>query len=405
MRQREHVVVRDVELVVQDIQVARARPVLDLADAAQAVLDGVQISQQLLRRDTRAQQHHGVDERVLVLVVGRFAFIEAGNVDDLRIGKAAQLGDGLVEHGDLALKLLAGLCHQRHIAAQAQERVRAHVGQRLHGFRHVVRTHNARAQLARHKRLGGAHVVALDRVVDAVGEAQIAFAGNGNHDRVAQARKLLEVAYELESLRSRFAEARARVDADALRRHAGGLEHGRLVAQVIAHLGDHIVVLRVLLHGARLALHVHDHHAAIAFGGNLHHGRIAEARHVVDDGGAGFHARLRHSGMTGVHAHADALLGKGAHHGKHAGRLLLDAHLGRPRARGLAAHVDHMRALIEHLLRPGQRRLGRVVRAAVAEAVGRDVEDAHDHRFTRIELERAAFPHHAECLSFKRRRA
>ena len=119
MRQREHIVARDVELVVQDIQVARARPVLDLVHAAQAVLDGVQVSQQLLRRDTRAQQHHGIDERVLVLVVGRFALVEAGDVDDLRIRKAAQLGDGLVEHGDLALKLLAGLRHQRHVAAQA----------------------------------------------------------------------------------------------------------------------------------------------------------------------------------------------------------------------------------------------------------------------------------------------
>ena len=120
-------------------------------------------------------------------------------------------------------------------------------------------------------------MVALDRVVDAVGEAQIAFAGNGNHDRVAQARKLLEVAHELEGLRRRLAEARARIDADALGRHAGGLEHGRLIAQVVAHLGDHVVVLRVPLHGSRLALHVHDHHAAIAFRSNLHHGRVAEA--------------------------------------------------------------------------------------------------------------------------------
>ena len=43
----------------------------------------MQVSQQLLRRDARAQQHHGVDERVLVLVVRRRAFVEAGNIDDL----------------------------------------------------------------------------------------------------------------------------------------------------------------------------------------------------------------------------------------------------------------------------------------------------------------------------------
>ena len=248
-------------------------------------------------------------------------------------------------------------------------------------------------------------MIALDRVVDAIGEAQIAFAGHGHHDRIAQSRKLLEVAHELKGLRRRLAEAWARIDADALGRHAGGLEHGRLIAKIVAHLGYHVVVLRILLHGARLALHVHDHHTAIALRGDLHHSRIAEARDIVDDGGTGFHARLRHGGVTGVDAHANALLGKGTHHGKHASRLLLDAHLGRPGARGLTAHVDHVRSLVEHLLRPGQRRLGRVVRAAVAEAVGRDVEDAHDHRLARIELERAAFPYHAECLSFKRRRA
>ena len=121
MRQGELVGIRNGELVIEDVEIARARPVGDPAHAAQTVLDGVQVAQKLLRRDAGAQQHHSVHEDVLVEIVGGLAFIEARYVDDLGIGQRAQLGDGLVEHGDLAFALLARLGHERHVAAQAQK--------------------------------------------------------------------------------------------------------------------------------------------------------------------------------------------------------------------------------------------------------------------------------------------
>ena len=312
MRKREHLELGNVALVIQDVQVAGARAVLLLAHAAQAVLDDVQAAQKLLRRQAGAQDAHGVHERVLVFLVSRFALVEAGDVGDLRVGQHAHVGNGLVQHGLLALQLFAGVGHQGKVAAQRNERVGAQVFlQRFGGKRHVVRADHGSAQLAGHKRLCGGSAVALLRVVDLIGLADVALARNRHHGGIAQMYQLVEVAHQGDGLVGRLAEARARIQADALVADAGFLQLGSALGQVANHFGNHILVDRFVLHGARVAaLHMHNHQARIAALGNLHHGRIAETRHIVDDAGASLHGCLGNLGMAGVDAYTDALAGQ-----------------------------------------------------------------------------------------------
>ena len=234
--------------------------------------------------------------------------------------------DRLLQIGDLALGLFAGIRHERDVGSERDQHVRTQVRESFHGGFHIVGTHHRSAELASHKSLGRRRLVTLQGIGDAVSLADIALARHGAHGGIPQTRELVEVPHELHGLRRSLAEARTGIDADALRRYACRLEHGRLARKVIANLGHHVVIDRVVLHGGRLALHVHDHAAGIARGGNLHHGGIAETRHVVDDRRAGFDARAGHFGVARVDAHADAIGGKRAHDVDGTCEFLFDRH-------------------------------------------------------------------------------
>src|ERR671931_464478 len=54
---------------------------------------------------------------------------------------------------------------------------------------------------------------------------------------------------------------------------------------------------------------------------------------------------------------------------------------GTLRPGGLTSDVDDVRALVHHLARASERRIGRKETTPVAEAVGGDVEDSHYDRF------------------------
>ena len=210
----------------------------------------------------------------------------------------------------------------------------------------------------------------------------------------------MEVAHELHGLTRGFAEARAGIDADALARNAGCFEHGGLAAQVFFNLGHDVVVVRIVLHGGRLAEHMHDDKTRIAVFGDFDHSGIAEARYVIDDCRAGFNARASNFGVARIDAHAQAQIGQLAHYIEHARELLFDGHFRRTRTRRLAAHVDYLSAFVDHLTRIRHRFGKTVVLATVRERIGRHVQNAHNDGACGVEFEVRAFPHHARFLPF-----
>lgn len=165
-------------------------------------------------------------------------------------------------------------------------------------------------------------------------------------------------------------EPRARVEADAVVHNARRFQFCRAFCQVIAHLNDDIVIDGIVLHGARLALHVHDNEARIARTRDLNHRWVAKTRHIVDDGGARLHTGARNLGVARVDTHADARLGELADNLDRAREFFCDRHLGGTGTRGLAAHVDDLRTLLNHALRVRNRSVVRVVLSPVGERIG-----------------------------------
>src|SRR5215831_13752638 len=91
-----------------------------------------------------------------------------------------------------------------------------------------------------------------------------------------------EVAQQLEVVRDRLAESEAGVDDDALARDARPLGGGDALLEEGGDFGKHVAVARLLLHGARLALHVHEAYRRAGRGDGVERAGSGERGDVVD---------------------------------------------------------------------------------------------------------------------------
>ena len=146
------------------------------------------------------------------------------------------------------------------------------------------------------------------------------------------------------------------------------------------------------MRGSRKLARMHNYHTAVVGCHKVEHLGIGEARHVVDDRGTHAHGGLGNLDMTRIDRDNGAALSKRTNHRQHAARLLVGRDGREAGARGLAAHVDDVGAVVEHLEAVRGGGLGIHVLAAVAKGIGRNVEDAHDARAIKLELVLPAAP-------------
>ncbi len=99
--------------------------------------------------------------------------------------------------------------------------------------------------------------------------AQHRFARQANQHRHPVAHQLTQATQQRQIVLPRLAEAESGVDRQARVANAGRAAGGRARGQELAHLPQHVSVLRVELHGARLALHVHQANGTAAGGRGL----------------------------------------------------------------------------------------------------------------------------------------
>ena len=177
-------------------------------------------------------------------------------------------------------------------------------------------------------------------------------------------------------------------------RNARRFQFRRAFRQVIAHLNDNVVIDGVILHGARLTLHMHDDEARIARTRDLDHRWVAKTRHIVDDGGTRLHTGARNLGVARVDAHADARPSELANNLDRTRELFCDRHLGGARTRGLTAHVDDLRTLLDHALRECDGCIMGIVLSPVGERIRRDIQDAHHDGHLDVEAIRGTLPIH-----------
>ena len=428
MRQGELAALVRLPLDPHEVAVDDARGVAGLLWVA---LDVVLAAELLLDLEQVPHEHEGVE---LGADLGHAVGHRRGDA----IGRLGLVGMAHVRHAgqrDLVDELHGAreVGHAvAHIGAQAHEALaRVLLGDgpvRVDGLRaagDVVDAQDARAVGDRRDADALCSGVAVRRRIHARDGADEALAAHGSAQRVAHRDHRARGALDNHVLVGELVEARARVDADPVARDARPHEHAGLVAEEahdLAHdrrlVGQGEAVLRnAAAHGERrrragrarvveldlLArrrrtraetglVPVHDDAAALGLGGDLDHLRVGEAGHVVDDRGAKARADPGDVGVARIDRDDGPLGHERADHGDDAAGLLLAGDGAVTGARGLAAHVDDVGALVKHLqaVRDGGLRIE--VLAAVRERVRRHVEDAHDARAREADLVFSAAP-------------
>ena len=129
-------------------------------------------------------------------------------------------------------------------------------------------------------------------------------------------------------------------------------------------------------------MHQHDARSCCRNGGR--HCRIKpERRDVIYHGGAGAERGACHRRLHGVDRHENrgVLSYQRLDHRDHPVELLVSRDIHRPTRPGrLPTDIDHYRAGTHQLISMGERRIGARKAAAIAEAIGSDVEDAGEDR-------------------------
>ena len=179
-----------------------------------------------------------------------------------------------------------------------------------------------------------------------------ALAGGADEHGPAERDDLVQAREELEVVLHGLAEADAGVEADALLVDPGVRRGLEPLLEERLHLGDDVVVARVVLHRPRLAEHVHEAEAGVRVGDDAGELRVAAQRgDVVDHHRAGLErhaARPRPSRCRWRPARPESAASTGStRRSSSSSRDPLRARAGR-----LAADVDDRRAFVEHSARP-----------------------------------------------------
>ena len=205
-----------------------------------------------------------------------------------------------------------------------------------------------------------------------------ALAARADQDGVRAGGQVRQGPQQREVVLQGLAEADAGVQQHV--RHAGAQGLARLGPQVTVNLRDHVGVVGGVLHGLRVALHVHHAGGRSGVGAHAAHLGVAQAGHVVDQVRPGAQGPGSHLGFHGVHAEQHVRAAQGADDGQHPVEFLVGRDWGRAGPGAFPADVQDGHPGPAHGLRGGQGVLQGRVASAVAETVRRDVQDAHDGR-------------------------
>ena len=177
---------------------------------------------------------------------------------------------------------------------------------------------------------------------------------------------------------------------DSLAGDSGGLGCGEALAQKIANFNHNILVMRLLLHGLRISLFVHQADRNAAGGNHIQCRRILQRVDVVDHMHAGGNRRAHHFGFAGVNRERYRYTAQTFDDRQYALQFLAHADRLRAGAGGFSADVEDIRTLGDQLLRMGNRGIAPQMLATVREGIGRGIDDAHDERAGEVEAEGAA---------------
>src|SRR5215217_9313903 len=166
---------------------------------------------------------------------------------------------------------------------------------------HVVHPEEARAPFVSEHRCGHRAGDPISRLLYTRDLLNEAFARGPDQDRETQIYDGVQVAQERQVVLEVLPVADAGIHDYVLGPDARRDSVLGPLSQEVSDLANHVLVVGVLLHGLRLALHVHEDHRALSFLYYRDHaGVAAESGNVVEEACAGFEGCRRHAGPVGV---------------------------------------------------------------------------------------------------------
>ena len=178
-----------------------------------------------------------------------------------------------------------------------------------------------------------------------------------------------------------LAETDAGIEPDTVRVHAGGHGNIRAFGEEVANLADHIFILRLVLHGFRLAGHVHEDDRNAQLGRRFQRPRFLQGPHIIPDISASLDRSTSDSRLECIHR--DARRGAFAQRlddWDDPAQLFSFRHRISSGTCGFTTNIDHVSAIAQHFKTSlhGCRLVNKV--PAIGETVRRDVENGHDKR-------------------------
>ena len=178
----------------------------------------------------------------------------------------------------------------------------------------------------------------------------------------------------------RLPEPDARIEADALLKHAVCDRERHALLEERRDLRRDVVVPRVELHRARLALHVHQADVGVMRSADLSElGVGSERRHVIHHLRAELERAATHLGLSGVDRDGHLTL-KRLEDGNNASKLLVHGYAIRSRPSRLTTDVDDRRPLLHHPPSRSSSHTRIEMHPAIRKGVGRDVDHSHHRR-------------------------
>ena len=187
-------------------------------------------------------------------------------------------------------------------------------------------------------------------------------------------------AHQLKVMRHGLAKTEAGIHRQPVAWNAGRFGSGDPLLKEFIDLNRRKPIDRILLHGLRCAFHMHDDHRHPGSGSRLKRAIAAQTIHIIDNAGASVAGARHHLGMAGVdRQHRIGTLQPG-YRRQNTRQFLIARHRFGPRAGGLPANIENIRARRCHRASGGDSPRRRVMPPTIGKTVGRDVQNAHDPR-------------------------
>ena len=180
-------------------------------------------------------------------------------------------------------------------------------------------------------------------------------------------------------------KTKARIEQDPLSGNTGCRAGSHALGEKITHLSDDIRILRIILHVAGLATHMHQTDRQTSICRRIQSTITLQRTHIIDQPRTQPCTFAHDCGRRGIHGNDHVeLTGDGLDHWRNPLQLFGRRNGPSARAGGLTADIDQRRTCGDHLLGVTQCSIARCKAPTVGERIRGDIEDAHHLRTGQI---------------------